>query len=138
MTGLNDTDIRLADDWQLTQAADGDAPLCSGLDCLYQNIALEAITQKGDLFYDLDFGWDLYDFIQSEDDELTRLEIAQRAQLGLQKREVIRPETIEISVNYSNDAFLLRCSFQFADGTEETRQLTVVIDGINVEVINSD
>lgn len=70
MTGLHDTDIRLDDEWQLTQAADGDAPLCSGLDCLYQNIVLEAITQPGDLFYDPEFGWGLYDFIQSEDSEL--------------------------------------------------------------------
>lgn len=38
MTGLNDTDIRLTDAWELTRAADGDAPLCSGLDCLYQNM----------------------------------------------------------------------------------------------------
>ena len=36
MTGLNDTDIRLNSEWQLTQATDGDAPLCSGLECLYQ------------------------------------------------------------------------------------------------------
>lgn len=50
MTGLKDTDIRLDDSWQLTQAADGDAPLCSRLDCLYQNIVLEALTQPGDLF----------------------------------------------------------------------------------------
>ena len=42
MTGLHDTDIRLNDEWALTQAADGDAPLCSGLECLYQNIILEA------------------------------------------------------------------------------------------------
>ena len=26
MTGLNDTDIRLNSEWQLTQATDGDAP----------------------------------------------------------------------------------------------------------------
>lgn len=51
MTGLHDTDIRLNDEWALTQAADGDAPLCSGLECLYQNIILEALTQPGDLFY---------------------------------------------------------------------------------------
>lgn len=137
MTGLNDTDIKLTDSWQLTQAADGDAPLCSGLECLYQNIALEAVTQKGDLFYDLDFGWSLYDFIQSEDDELTRLEIAQRARLGLQKREVILSETIEISVDYIDDAFRLYCSFQFAEESEP-RQLNVVIDPVNVEVVNDD
>ena len=89
MTGLNDTDIRLSDEWALTQATDGDAPLCSDLECLYQNIVLEALTQPGDLFYDLSFGWGLYDFVQSEDDELTRLEIVQRARRGLQRREVI-------------------------------------------------
>ena len=57
MTGLNDTDIRLNSEWQLTQATDGDAPLCSGLECLYQNIVLEALTQPGDVFYDAEFGW---------------------------------------------------------------------------------
>lgn len=134
MTGLHDTDVRLSSEWQLTQAADGDAPLCSGLECLYQNIMLEALTQKGDLFYDLDFGWSLYDFVQSEDDELTRLEIAQRARLGLQKREVILPETIEVSVNHSGDVFLLRCSFQFAE-EGEARELNVVIGAISVEVV---
>ena len=60
MTGLNDTDIRLNSEWQLTQATDGDAPLCSGLECLYQNIVLEALAQPGDVFYDAEFGWGLY------------------------------------------------------------------------------
>ncbi len=137
MTGLNDTDILLTEDWSLTQAADGDAPLCTGLECLYQNIALEAVTQKGDLFYDPDFGWSLYDFIQSEDDELTRLEIVQRCRLGLQKREVVLSETIDISVDYSDDAFRSFCSFQFA-GESTIRQLNVVIDAVSVEVISND
>lgn len=133
MTGLNDTDIRLSDEWQLTQATDGDAPLCSGLECLYQNIILEALTQPGDLFYDLSFGWGLYDFIQSEDDELTRLEIAQRAQVGLQKREVIAPESIQIDVSFEDDAFLLCCSFRF-DEEETPRKLNAIISAVNVEV----
>lgn len=133
MTGLHDTDIRLSDEWQLTQAADGDAPLCYDLECLYQNIILEALTQPGDLFYDLSWGWGLYDFIQSEDDELTRLEIAQRARAGLQRREVIRPESIQINVDFETDTFVLRCYFQFYE--EETeRSLTVVIGAVGVEV----
>lgn len=133
MTGLHDTDIRLSDEWQLTQAADGDAPLCCDLECLYQNIILEAITQPGDLFYDLTFGWGLYDFIQSEDDDLTRLEIAQRAQVGLQRREVILAETIQVDVSFEDDAFVLYCSFQF-DEEETARELTVVISAVGVEV----
>lgn len=133
MTGLTDTDIRLSDEWKLTQAADGDAPLCSDLDCLYQNIILESITQPGDLFYDETFGWGLYDFIQSEDDDLTRLEIAQRARVGLQRREVILPESIQIEVDFEDDIFVLRCFFQFID-EETSRTLTVVIGAVGVEV----
>ena len=97
---------------------------------------LEALTQPGDLFYDASFGWGLYDFIQSEDDDLVRLEIAQRARLGLQKREVIVPESIEIDVGFSDDTFRLRCSFQFAD-EEEPRELNVVISAVGVEVITT-
>lgn len=133
MTGLNDTDIRLSDEWALTQATDGDAPLCSDLECLYQNIVLEALTQPGDLFYDLSFGWGLYDFVQSEDDELTRIEITERALRGLQKREIIFPESIEVKVNFSDDTFLLYCSFQFA-GETVSRQLNVIISAVDVEV----
>lgn len=133
MTGLTDTDIRLSDEWKLTRAADGDAPLCSNLDCLYQNIVLESITQPGDLFYDLTFGWGLYDFIQSEDDDLTRLEIVQRARAGLQKREVILPESIEVSVDFDGDAFILYCLFQFIE-EESPRTLSLVIDAVGVEV----
>lgn len=133
MTGINDTDVRLSDEWQLTQAADGDAPLCSGLECLYQNIILEALTQPGDLFYDESFGWGLFDFVQSEDDDLTRLEITQRARLGLQKREVIVPESIEVDVSFSGDTFRVYCSFRFTE-EDEPRELNIIIGAVNVEV----
>lgn len=134
MTGLHDTDILLDDKWQLTQAATGDVPLCSGLECLYQNIILEALTQPGSLFYDPTFGWGLYDFIGSEDDDLTRIEITQRAQTKLQKREVILPETIQVSVDFTGDAYRLFCSFQFKE-EDEPRRLNIIIDPVSVEVI---
>lgn len=134
MTGLNDSDIRLDGNWQLTQAADGDAPLCSGWDCLFQNIILEALTQPGDLFYDEEFGWGLYDFVQSEDSELTRLEIAQRVRNKLQKREVILPETIDVQISFAEDSIRLACSFRFAGETEE-RQMNVVVGAVSVEVV---
>jgi hypothetical protein len=57
--------------------------------------------------------------------------------MGLQKREVILPESIEVSVDHDGDTFRLYCSFQFEE-EEKARQLTVVIDAVNVEVITSD
>lgn len=137
MTGLHDTDIRLSDHWQLTQAADGDAPLCSELDSLYQNIVLEALTQPGDLFYDVEWGWGLYEFIQSEFDELTRLEITQRVRSKLGLREVILPESIAVTLDLQNDNLIVRTSFQFAE-ENEPRQLNIVVDSVSVEVVSND
>lgn len=134
MTGLYDTDIQLDDQLQLTKATDGDAPLCSGLDCLYQNIILEAMTQPGDLFYDLDFGWGLYEFIQSEDSPLLRLEIAERAKSKLKKRDVIDAESIIINVNFQGDRIYLHCAFAFfPEGMDRT--LDVMISAVGVEVV---
>jgi len=136
VTGLHDTDICLDTSWQLTQAADGDAPLCSALDCLYQNIALEALTQPGDLFYDEEFGWGLYDFLQSEDSELVRLEIAQRVKRKLEKREVLLPGSVHVQVDYREDTFRLCCEFRFSE--EDTGQsLNVIIGPVSVEVITA-
>lgn len=132
MTGLADTDIKLSDELLLTRATDGDAPVCSGLDCLYQNIVLEAITQPGDLWYDPDFGWGLCDFIQSEVSDLTILELTQRARVNLQKREVIRSDSIEVSVTAKDDVFSLHCRWCFMEG--ELRELNIAISAIGVEV----
>ena len=133
MTGLSDTDVRLNDTWQLTAATDGDAPLCADLECLFQNIALEAVMQPGDLFYDPDFGWGLYDFLGSENDALPRPEMTQRVRVNLKKREVILPETIAVSVSYEEDLFRLRCSFQFS-GESGVRHLDLIIGADDVEV----
>lgn len=133
MTGLHDTDIRLDEEGQLTRATDGDAPLCAELECFYQSIILEAQTQRGELFYDEDFGWSLYDFLQSEDDELTRLEISQRVKAGLQKRAVILPESIQVQVDAVDDTFHVYCSFQTTEA-ERTQALNIIIDPVSLEV----
>ena len=102
MAGLNDTDIRLNDEWQLTQASTGDAPVCSGLDCFLQDIRLEAITQPGELFYNSEWGWGLLEFLQAEDDDLTRLEISERVKDKLRRRKEIRAETITVTILFED------------------------------------
>ncbi len=134
MTGLTDTDIKLSDELLLTKATDGDAPICSGLDCLYQNILLEALTQPGDVWYDSTFGWGLYDFVQSEADDLTILELTQRARDKLQKRDAILPESIEVDVSSNDDVLVLRCRWRFEDEAS-SRDLIIAISAVGVEVI---
>ncbi|WP_195282217.1 DUF2634 domain-containing protein [Harryflintia acetispora] len=135
MAGLHDTDIKLSETWQLTQAANGDAPLCSDLDCFVQDIRLEAITQPGELFYDPGWGWGLLEFLQSEDDDLTRLEITERVKEKLGRREEITPGSIDIQIRLADDLLILDVTFE-VQGTKQS--ITVGLDRVNVEVITLD
>ncbi|EES73440.1 hypothetical protein POTG_01735 [Paenibacillus sp. oral taxon 786 str. D14] len=133
MAGLMDTDIRLDESWQVTAAANGDALLISGLDCFLQDIRIEALTQEGEVFYDETWGWSLLDFIQSQDDELLRLEIAQRVRSKLARRTEIDPETIKTTVDLREDVIAIQVSFGFAD-SDQTAILDIELDRVSVEV----
>ncbi|MBV1817654.1 hypothetical protein KUA25_06205 [Bacteroidales bacterium MSK.15.36] len=137
MAGYNDTDIKLNESWQLTQATNGDAPIVSGIECLIQDIKLEALTQEGELFYDLEYGWSLLDFIQRDDDDLTRLEIKERVRSKLEKRSEIDVESVQTYIEFNNDTLRLRVSFSLLDDSQ-THEVDIELSRINVEVIESD
>ncbi|MBG9567434.1 DUF2634 domain-containing protein [Brevibacillus agri] len=133
MAGLTDTDIRLDGNWQITAAANGDALLVSGLECFLQDIRIEALTQEGEVFYDETWGWSLLDFMQSQDDELLRLEIEQRVRTKLARREEIDLESIQTTIEFLEDVIAIRSSFRFVD-SDQTVQLDVELDRVKVEV----
>lgn len=134
MAGINDTDIFLDSNWQISQATGGDALLISDMDCFFQDIRLEAMTQEGELFYDESWGWSLLDFIQVQDDELTRAEIEQRVQLKLSRREEIAAETISAVASFVDDTISIHVTFRL-EGDESEYQISIDLDRINLEVI---
>ena len=87
--------------------------------------------------YYAEWGWGLYEFIQSEFDELIQLEITQRVRSKLERREVILPESIAVTLDLQNDNLIVRTSFQFAE-ENESRQLNIVVDSVSVEVVSND
>lgn len=131
------TDIRLDDNWQLTQATNGDAPLVADLDAFLQDIRLEAVTQEGDLFYDQAYGWSLMDFLQSSDDEFTKLEIKERVKSKLSNREEIDTESISVNVTFEKDLLLVQAYFR-SNGSDTMQSVAVSLDRIQVEVIEID
>lgn len=137
MAGLNDTEIRLDDSGQLTRAASGDAPVVSGIDCLMQDIRLEAVTQEGELFYDTDWGWSLLDFAQRDNDDMLELEIQQRIRTKLSRRSEINAETISTSVSFSDGVIHTHTTFQIV-GSSEAQTVDTDIDRVSVEVVASD
>jgi len=135
MAGLNDVDIKLDMDWQLTPAANGDAILTSGIECVLQDIQCEALSQEGELFYDEEWGWSLLDFVQAQDEELTRVEIRQRIETKLSRRPEIDVESIEVSINFQSDKLLISVAFKFADSPEKY-ELNFTLDRVKVEVVS--
>lgn len=133
MAGINDTEIRLSEDWELTAASTGDAPVCSGWDCFLQDIKLEAISQPGELFYDPEWGWGLLEFLQSEDNAFTRLEISQRVKDKLSRRSEINVTTINLGFEFQEETLLLHVKFQMKDESR-TQLVTLELSRVNMEV----
>lgn len=137
MAGYNDTDIKLTESWQLTQATNGDAPITADIECLIQDIKLEALTQEGELFYDSDYGWSLLDFIQSDDDDLIRLEIKERVKSKLERRPEIDAESIQTSIQFEEDVLKLNLLFRLINGDQDY-SIDIELSRVNVEVIDDD
>lgn len=125
-------DIKLDDDWQLTPAATGDAPVTDDESGFLQTLQIEALTQEGELFYDEDFGWSLLDFIHQPDNELTRIEISSRIRRKLTAHEEIIPDSVEISQKWTSDLLNVYIKFQLISGTQQS--LTLSLNRVQVEV----
>lgn len=134
MAGINDTDIRLSEDWQLTSSSTGDVPLCSARDCFLQDIRLEAVTTPGEIFYNPSWGWGLREYLHREYDELTRLEISQRIQSKLSQRPEVDSSTIEIQMGLTGDRLMMDLYFRLVEETEQ-EHLQVSLDRVGVEVV---
>lgn len=128
------TDIKLNDEWQLTPAASGDAPVTDDVEGLLQTIRTESITQEGELFYDTDFGWSLLDFIQSQETDLAKIEIESRIKKKLAKYDEIRPDTVEVQQEWKNSVLYIMVSFKLNDGMEH--KIETSLSRIGVEIID--
>lgn len=129
-------DIRVDDDWQLTRAANGDAPVISDDEEFIQSIKLESMTQEGDLFYDLEYGWSLLDFIHSTDSELIRIAIQERIRSKMSRRSEIDISSLQVKVSFLDD--VLYSEIQFKKKSSDKRYtLVVALDRVRMEVITT-
>lgn len=126
-------DIKLDDNLRLTQAANGDAPVIVDIECLLQDIKLEAVTQEGDLFYAPDYGWSLLDFMQCEDTDLNRLEISERIRKGLSSYEKVDTAMVQVDVDLKENMLQIHIRFALL-GNDNAYELELVLDRIKVVV----
>lgn len=127
------TDIKLSEEFELTAAATGDAPITNKLEGFLQALRVEALTQEGELFYDEKFGWSLLDFIQTPESELVRIELESRIKSKLSEHEEIFPDSIHIEQKWTNETLVVIVRFKLTDGSEHS--LTVSLDRVEVTVL---
>lgn len=128
------TDILIDNNGEPASAANKDVLLVSDNDELLQDIKLEAKTAEGDCFYDSEYGWSLLDFMHSEIDELTILEIKQRIKSKLKKYTEINHQTVSISVTEKPD--MLEIKVRFKISSEDTEyEVNINLDRVNAEVV---
>ncbi len=128
------TDLKVDDDWQLTRAASGDAPVTEGTDEFLQEIRLESMTQEGDLFYDPEYGWSLLDFLHSTDSPLTRSAIQERIRAKMAKRDEVDISSLMVSVSFGDDVLYTDIRFRKRD-SDRIYILNAVLDRIRTEVV---
>ncbi len=98
---------------------------------LIQNIKIEVITIEGDVWYDLEFGWSLYEFLHRPIDDMLKLELHQRIKSKLSRRDEIEKNTIDIKFVELDDGLLIKIKLVILG--EET-DLTISLDRLNVVV----
>lgn len=137
IVGEHDVDIFLSGDGQPVSDERGDAALVSEDDCWLQDLKNEAITEEGELFYEDEkgnerYGWGLLDFLQCEGDDFLLLEIRQRIQAKMTKRDYIDAGSIRSEINYDGHQYNIRITFKRNDSSEE---YNIDIQSNGVEVI---
>lgn len=98
---------------------------------LIQNIKIEVITIEGDVWYDLEFGWSIYEFLHRPIDDMLKLELHQRILSKLSRRDEIEKNTIDIKFVELNDGLLIKIKLVILD---EQTDLTISLDRLNVVV----
>lgn len=125
-------DIKMSNDWQLTAAATGDAPITNNVEGFLQTLRMEALSQEGELFYDEEWGWSLLDFMQGEETELVKIELESRIRRKMALHEEILIDSIDISQTWAEEQLLIYIRFKLTDESEH--ELSISLNRIKVAI----
>lgn len=112
----------------------GDFELTGEQAGLIQIVKLEAATQEGELFYDKNYGWSLYDFIHVNHDELVKVEIYQRCKTKMSKYEFVNQESTDINITFLDDSINIAVGFKLLNYDEYYNLTINILDRVEIEV----
>ncbi len=83
---------------QARVAANGEAVTCSGISTVLQDIELRLRQPLGELFYDVEFGSLIHEWVKEESTTQTRQALAAEVKKRIMLEPRVKPETVATSV----------------------------------------
>lgn len=115
-TDLWGQDIALDDNWQAKVAANGELVLTDGVDTGVQDICLRIFTRLGNLFYDVNFGSLIHDWILEESTEATRAAFESGIIMRIEADPRVMVGTVTCSIiNWDKRSITAKASWRFLD-----------------------
>ena len=133
-------DIALGADWQPLVAADGSLILTAGVDTGVQDVRLRLFTPLGELFYDIEFGSLVHEWVKAESTAASRAAFCQevRRRIQVDPRVVVGSAACSI-LAWDETGVTARATWRFIDETHpfnliltvEGSMVTAVLDDVN-------
>lgn len=130
-------DVKLSQNGNVLADAKAEFESLSENAAIMQDICNEAITYEGDLFYDEEYGWSLYDFMHREfgaDNVMLETELKHRIRTKMYKREYIDSASIQINVSFRDGICICEIFFRFAEEAFD-RKIYVNLSRLTIEVV---
>lgn len=109
-------DIALDDNWQAKVAANGELILTDGVDTGVQDICLRIFTRLSNLFYDVNFGSLIHDWILEESTPATRAAFEAEIIMRIEADPRVVVGTVACSIiNWDERSITAKASWRFLD-----------------------
>ncbi|MBU1002799.1 MAG: baseplate assembly protein [Proteobacteria bacterium] len=130
-------DIRLGADFQALVAANGELVLSDGVQTGEQDVRLRLFTRLGTLFYDVNFGSLIHDWIHDENTSTNRLGLASELAVRVALDSRVEPGTVVSSVlSWNETGLVIQVAWTFIDEDHPSNLvLEVGEDGTISEVL---
>ncbi|MDY6904078.1 MAG: baseplate assembly protein [Thermodesulfobacteriota bacterium] len=131
-------DIKLGNDMQALVAADGSLVLTEGVETGVQDIRLRLITALGSLFYDVEFGALIHNWICEENTQGNRMALEAEVERRVKADPRVQMGTEKCSIlSWDETGIVAEVSWQFIDA-DHGYNLVIKYDSDKKEMVIKD
>ncbi|MFH2064994.1 MAG: baseplate assembly protein [Pseudomonadota bacterium] len=138
MTDYFGQDIKLDDNMQAAVAANGELILTDGTDTAVQDIRIRLFTILGGLFYDVEFGSKIHEWINEENTPANRMGFESEVIRCVQKDPAVISETVSCRIIRWDDTGIQAELLGVLIGEDHPFNLVIEVGNSKMELVIKD